>query len=98
MTVKRRQFTQEFKDSAVRLITEEGYKVSEAARNLDIGVSVLRRWKAEAEAAQQDYGATADLKVELARLKKENHRLKLEREILKKAAAFFAKESGTDIN
>ncbi len=98
MTVKRRQFTQEFKDSAVRLVTEEGYKVSEAARNLDIGVSVLRRWKAEAEAAQQGSGATADLKVELARLKKENHRLKLEREILKKAAAFFAKESGTGIN
>jgi len=72
--------------------------LEEAARNLDISVSVLRRWKAEAEAAQQDNGATADLKAELARLKKENHRLKLEREILKKAAAFFAKESGTGIN
>ena len=98
MTVQRRQFTQEFKDSAVKLVTEQGYKVSEAARNLDIGVSVLRRWKAEAEAAQQDNGATADLKAELARLKKENHRLTLEREILKKAAAFFAKESGSGIN
>lgn len=98
MTVKRRQFTQEFKDSAVKLVTEEGYKISEAARNLDIGVSMLRRWKAEAEAAQQNAGATADLKEELARLKKENHRLKMEREILKKAAAFFAKESGSGIN
>jgi len=98
MTIQRRQFTQEFKDSAVRLVTEQRYKVSEAARNLGIGVSVLRRWKAEAEAAQQDNGTTADLKAELARLKKENHRLQLEREILKKAAAFFAKESGTGIN
>jgi len=64
------------------LVTEQGYKVSEAALNLGIGVSVLRRWKAEAEAAQQDNGTTADLKAELARLKKENHRLKLERDIL----------------
>jgi transposase len=98
MTVKRRRFTQEFKDSAVKLVTEEGYKISEAARNLDVGVSVLRRWKAESEAAQQDVGTTAELKTELSRLKKENHRLKLEREILKKAAAFFAKESGSGIN
>lgn len=98
MTVKRRRFTQEFKDSAVKLVTKEGYKISEAARNLDVGVSVLRRWKAESEAAQQDAGTTTELKTELSRLKKENHRLKLEREILKKAAAFFAKESGSGIN
>lgn len=98
MIKKRRQYTQEFRDSAVKLVTEQGYKISEAARNLDVNVSILRRWKADAEAGQQDNGATADLKAELVRLKKENHRLKLERDILKKAAAFFATESGIGIN
>lgn len=98
MAAKRKRYTQEFKDSAVKLVTEQGYKISEAARNLDVNVSLLRRWKAETETEQQNNGATADLKSELVRLKKENHRLKLEREILKKAAAFFAKESGNGIN
>ena len=97
MANKRRQYTQEFKESAVKLVTEQGYKIAEAARNLDINVSVLRRWKVEAESKQNETTETADLKAELARLKKENHRLKLEREILKKAATFFAKESGSDI-
>lgn len=98
MKTKRKRYTQEFKDSAVKLVTEQGYKISEAARNLDVNVSLLRRWKAEIEAKQQNNGVTADLKSELVRLKKENHRLKLEREILKKAAVFFAKESGNGIN
>lgn len=98
MATKRKRYTQEFKDSAVKLVTEQGYKISEAARNLDVNVSLLRRWKAEIEAKQQNNGVTADLKSELVRLKKENHRLKLEREILKKAAVFFAKESGSGIN
>ena len=98
MAAKRRQFTQEFKDSAVKLVTEQGYKLSEAARNLDINVSQLRRWKSESEAEQQDADSTADLRAELARLKKENQRLKMERDILKKATAFFAKESGSGIN
>lgn len=98
MKTKRKRYTQEFKDSAVKLVTEQGYKISEAARNLDVNASLLRRWKAEIEAKQQNNGVTADLKSELVRLKKENHRLKLEREILKKAAVFFAKESGNGIN
>jgi transposase len=98
MADKRRQFTQEFKDSAVKLVTEQGYKLSEAARNLDINVSQLRRWKTESEAEHQGVDSAADLRAELARLKKENKRLKLEREILKKATAFFAKESGNGIN
>lgn len=98
MAGKRRKYTQEFKDSAVKLVTEQGYKMSEAARNLDINVSLIRRWKAESEAVQQEDDSTADLRAELARLKKENQRLKVEREILKKATAFFAKESGNGIN
>lgn len=101
MSVKRRQYTQEFKDSAVKLVTEQGYKLTEASRSLGINVSVLRRWKNAAEAGEKIEVAgqpQVDLRVELARLKKENHRLRLEREILKKAAAFFAKESGNGID
>ena len=101
MGTKRKQYTQEFKDSAVKLVTEQGYKLTEASRNLGVNVSVLRRWKIAAEGgAKQNATAkqSADIQAELAKLKKENHRLKLEREILKKAAAFFAKESGSGIN
>lgn len=101
MGAKRKQYTQEFKDSAVKLVTEQGYKLSEASRSLGVNVSVLRRWKVAAEGGekQNEKGqSSADLKAELIRLKKENHRLQLEREILKKAAAFFANESGSGID
>lgn len=101
MTTKRRYYTQEFKDSAVKLVTEQGYSLAEASRNLGVNTTQLRRWrKAEEESKKPDItGMTpADFREELTRLKKENRRLKLEREILKKAAAFFAKESGSGIN
>lgn len=101
MTMKRRYYTQEFKDSAVKLVTEQGYSLAEASRNLGVNTTQLRRWRrAEEESKQPDItGVTpADFREELARLKKENRRLKMEREILKKAAAFFAKESGSGIN
>ena len=101
MSVKRRQYTQEFKDSAVKLVTEQGYSLTEASRNLGINTTQLRRWKnlAEDSSKPDENGlTTTDLRAELVRLKKENHRLKLEREILKKAAVFFAKESGNGIS
>jgi transposase len=101
MSGKRKQYTQEFKDSAVKLITEQGYKLSEASRSLGVNVSVLRRWKKAVDPSERNTAgqpSAADIQVELSRLKKENHRLKLEREILKKAAAFFAKESGSGID
>lgn len=79
MAKKKKQYTQEFKDSAVKLITEQGYKVAEAARNLGVNASVLGRWKRE---AAEDGGREANngkgLQSELARLRKENQRLKLE--------------------
>jgi transposase len=101
MTAKRKQYTQEFKNSAVSLVTEQGYKLSEAARNLDINVSVLRRWKNAAErqeTSKADVGSQDDLQAELVRLRKENKRLKMEREILKKATAFFAQDTGNGID
>ena len=100
MTKKRKKYTQEFRDSAVNLVTEQGYKLAEAARNLGINRSVLGRWLREAEADGENGRENSnrkELQAELTCLKKENHRLKLEREILKKAAAFFVRESGCGI-
>ena len=87
----RRRFSDEFKEEAVKLITEQGYKVSEASRNLDINASMLRRWQREFS-PESDGAIDADEKAELQRLRKENKTLRMEREILKKAA-IFAKES-----
>ncbi|HMK64820.1 MAG TPA: transposase [Thermodesulfobacteriota bacterium] len=97
MSNERKQYTREFKNEAVRLITEQGYKTSEAARNLGVHPSVLNRWKSqlaqEGEKAFPGKGRLSPEKEELQKLRKEVQRLKMERDILKKAAAFFAKES-----
>jgi transposase len=102
MAKKRKDYTQEFKASAVKLITDQGYKVSEASRNLGINVSVLGRWKREIETGNVTIASRStqrkdNVQAELVRLRKENQRLRMEREILKKAAAFFASESGCGI-
>jgi transposase len=97
MAWKRKNYSKQFKIDAVKLITEQGYKVSEAARNLGIHHSSLRRWKIELEKdnthAFPGKGHMIPEKQELYQLRKEIKQLKMEREILKKAAAFFAKES-----
>jgi transposase len=96
MEKKRKKYTQEFKEEAVKLITEQGYKITEAARNLGINVNMLGRWKREIEGGGRDAPALqggTTMQAELSRLRKENKRLKMEREILKKAAVFFAKET-----
>ena len=97
MVKKRKQYSKQFKMDAVKLITEQGYRVSEAARNLGVHHSSLRRWKMQYESngnqAFPGKGHMTPEKEELYRLRKENKRLRMEREILKKAAAFFAKES-----
>lgn len=89
----RRKYTREFKVSAVKLVNEQGYSVPAAARSLGVDPSCVRGWvralSAEAGLAPSGDGA---LQAELRRLRKENERLLMEREILKKAAAFFAKE------
>ncbi len=91
---KRRSYTREFKQEAVKLISEQGYSYAEAGRNLGVNPNQLSRWKREIEEDDGDPGSTTSLQAELKRLRKENKRLKLEREILKKAATFFAKEQG----
>jgi len=91
----RRSFTDEFKASAVRLVLEEGKTVAAAARDLDLTESALRNWveQARTDAGRGKPGAlTTAEREELGRLRKENRILQEEREILKKAAAFFAKE------
>jgi transposase len=91
---KRRQFTDEFKAGAVRLVLDEGKTVAQVARDLDLTASALRTWveRARADANGGATGLTTDERAELARLRKENRELQIERAILKKAAAFFAKE------
>ena len=94
MTRKRRTYTDEFKRDAVKLVTEQRYSVAEAARNLGVHANLLRTWKQkiEAEDEQSEAGLTEDERMELARLRSENKRLRMERDILKKATAFFANE------
>ena len=90
----RRKFTDEFKEGAIKLVTDQGYKISEAARNLGIHATQLRRWvKGKSPDANSATSNMIQLQAELKQLKRENERLRMEREILKKAAAFFAKES-----
>ena len=90
-------FERHGKVDAVKLVTEQGYNVSEAARNLGIHHSSLRGWKRQLETnGNQAFPGKGNLnseKEELFRLRKEVKKLRMEREILKKAAAFFANES-----
>jgi transposase len=89
----RRKFTREFKISAVKLVNEQGYSIVDAAKSLGVDPNCVRGWvgkfQTEAGLAPSGEGAMA---AELRRLRKENARLLMEREILKKAAQFFAKE------
>jgi transposase len=89
----RRQFTDEFQAGAVRLVLDDGKTVGAAARDLDLTETALREWvkRARADQTQGRTGLTTAEREELARLRKENRELRTERDILKKAAAFFAK-------
>ena len=90
----RRKHTREFKVSAVQLVTQQGYTPAAAAKSLGIDPTSVRQWvqklSAEPDAVAGGDGA---VQAELRQLRKENARLQMERDILKKAAAFFAKES-----
>jgi transposase len=91
------RFTREFKLEAVKLVTERGVTIAQAARDLEVSGQVLRRWVKELEADQQqafpDHGQEKPNQAEITRLRREVAKLKAERDILKKAAAYFAKDS-----
>jgi transposase len=97
MAKTRRTYTPEFKVEAVRLVTEQGYSVAEAARSLGVHETLLRSWKqaleSQGEQAFPGRGKLPAIEEELRRLRADNKRLLMERDILKKAAAFFAKEA-----
>jgi len=88
----RRRFTPEFKKDAVALVTEQSYTIVKAAQAVDVSENNLRRWKKELEKEASGERLNADERAELARLRRENKELRMEKEILKKASAFFAKE------
>jgi transposase len=97
MAEKRRNYGDAFKREAVRLVTEHGYGVSETARNLGINAHMLGRWKREVEAQKSaafpGNGRVSPDQEELQRLREDNKRLRMERDILKKALGYFASGS-----
>ena len=92
---KQKGLTQKFKNEAVRSALTSGRTRRETAENLGIGLSTLTRWIARSRDREIDFpdkGRTEDATAELKRLRRENAILRQERDILKKAAAFFARE------
>ena len=94
MAGKRKVYTPEFKLAAVKMITDQKLSVAEVARRLDVGENLLRTWKKAFEergdAAFPGQGNPTPADDELRRLRAENARLRAERDLLKKAAAYFA--------
>ena len=97
MAKKRRNYTPEFKTEAVKLVTEQGYSMAEAARSLGIHETLLRSWKLavakQGDQAFPGHGKLPPFEDEMRRLRAENQRLRAERAILKKATALFAREA-----
>ena len=95
--MQRRKFSREFKHEAVRLVRERGVSVAQAARDLDVHENVLRKWVREFTTDPRDafpsHGQMKPEQLEIERLRREVARLKAERDILKKASAYFAKDS-----
>ena len=95
--MERRKFSREFKLEAVKLVRDRGVSVAQAARDLDVHSNVLRKWVREAVSdpgsAFPGHGILKPEQQEIERLRRELARMKAERDILKKAAAYFAKDS-----
>lgn len=87
-----KQYSKEFKEEAVALVREQGYSVPEAAKSLGMASNILYRWKDNYEAQLEGKVLSEDERHELKNLRKEVKTLRMEKEILKKASAFFAKE------
>lgn len=99
MLKQKRKYTEEFKKETAKLVLEQGYSQADVARRLSINDKNISRWVAQflnqSNVKQKNIASEGD---ELIALRKENTRLKLEKEILKKAAAFFAKEFNEDMH
>jgi transposase len=96
MKRKRRTFSREYKLAAVKKVIEQGLSYCEVARDLGIGDTLIHNWRKAFEAdgtLQAEVNQSPSVVGELKRLREENRQLKMERDILKKATAFFAKES-----
>jgi transposase len=95
--MERRKFSREFKLEAVKLVRDRGVSAAQASRDLDVHPNVLRKWVRELEAdrvqAFPGHGQVKPEQIEIDRLRKEVAKLKAERDILKKAAAYFAREA-----
>ena len=97
MSKERRKHTPEFKREALNLVIDQQLSIAEVARRLGISQSLLHKWKvqfaAQGEQAFPGKGQQTPQEAELTRLRRENEQLRMERDILKKATAFFARES-----
>ena len=95
MPKTRPPFPPEFRREAVKLMRDSDKPLSQLAKDLGVSEQTLRTWRRQAQrdAGQRDDGLTSDQAEELRRLRRENRTLQMEREVLKKAAAFFARES-----
>jgi transposase len=93
----RKKYTKEFKEDAISLVKEQGYSCVDAEKNLGISQGLLNRWIKDHEkkgsSCFRGNGKLSPEQLEIRRLQEENKRLKMEREILKKATAFFAQET-----
>ncbi len=89
---KRNYYRQDFKEAAVRLVTEEGYTLAKAAKHIGVDRTTLRDWIKKLAPTSPIATSMAELEAENRKLRKENDRLRMEREILKKATAFFASQ------
>ena len=87
-----KQYPKEFKEEAVALGNEQSYSVLEAAKSLGINANLLYRWKDKMDEQAAGTALAEDERIELQRLRKEIKELRMEKAILKKASAFFAKE------
>lgn len=87
-----KQYSKEYKEEAVALVREQGYSVPQAAKSLGINDNLIYKWKEKIEEDLEGKSLSVDERAELKKLRKEIKELRMEKEILKKASAFFAKE------
>lgn len=93
MVKRRKKYSIELKEEAVRYVRESGLSLSQVAKKMDVPQSTLHQWMSATGGKDADNPTTFAEKEELQRLRRENDELRMERDFLKKAAAFFARES-----